>query len=113
MRRANGICEYCLVPERVSALDFQRKSRLFLRVLQPLQRERCRVGFADHRSGRETLSSPTRPLDDHFQINGSMIVPITEVAEATARLLRFNDDDRVLERTLLQAAGDYPKGKTD
>jgi 5-methylcytosine-specific restriction endonuclease McrA len=23
MRRANGICEYCLVPERVSALDFQ------------------------------------------------------------------------------------------
>jgi hypothetical protein len=42
-----------------------------------------------------------------------MIVPITEVAEATARLLRFNDDDRVLERTLLQAAGDYPKGKTD
>jgi hypothetical protein len=47
---------------------------------------------------------------DHFQINGAMIVPITEIGEATARLLRFNDDDRVLERTLLQAAGQYPKG---
>ena len=48
---------------------------------------------------------------DHFQVIGPLIVPITEVAEATARLLRFNDDDRVLERKLLQAAGRYPKTK--
>jgi len=46
---------------------------------------------------------------DHFQIDGALIVAITEVAEATTRLLRFNSDDRQLERTMLQASGRYPK----
>jgi hypothetical protein len=46
---------------------------------------------------------------DHFQIDGALIVAITEVAEAATRLLRFNSDDRQLERTMLQASGRYPK----
>jgi len=126
MRRANGICEYCLAREGDSALDFQIEHIISEKHGGATTSENlaCSCVFCNRFKGSDVASvSPTTGQvvrlyhprrdrwEDHFQINGAMIVPITEVAEVTARLLRFNDDDRVLERALLQAAGQYPKGK--
>jgi len=49
---------------------------------------------------------------EHFALEGARIIGRTEIGIATARLLRLNDDERVLERLLLQRLGDYPGGGT-
>jgi hypothetical protein len=126
MQRANWICEYCLAREQDSAFIFQIEHIISEKhgggtISENLA---CSCVFCNRFKGSDIASiSPTTGqlvrlyhprLDrwaDHFEINGGLIVPITEVPEATARLLRFNDDDRVLERKLLQAAGRYPKSK--
>ncbi len=46
---------------------------------------------------------------DHFRIGGPLIEPITKVGSTTARLLRFNAPERVLERRLLQSLDRYPR----
>jgi hypothetical protein len=44
----------------------------------------------------------------HFRLAGAVIEPLTPVGEATARILRFNDAERVGERDELIARGRYP-----
>jgi hypothetical protein len=46
---------------------------------------------------------------DHFRISGAVIEPLSSLGEITARLLQFNQAQRVAERALLQAAGYYPR----
>ena len=45
---------------------------------------------------------------DHFRIDGALIEPITIVGSTTARLLRLNAPERILERRLLQTLDRYP-----
>jgi hypothetical protein len=47
---------------------------------------------------------------DHFRLerDGITIAPLTRIGEATSRILRFNDSERLLEREALQAVGRYP-----
>ncbi len=45
---------------------------------------------------------------DHFQLNGVVIEARTQVGEATARILAFNDAERISERQMLQDIGRYP-----
>jgi hypothetical protein len=44
----------------------------------------------------------------HSRLDGATIEPLTEIAEATVRLLRLNAADRVLQRHALQRIGVYP-----
>lgn len=126
MQRAGAVCEYCLFAEEDSALNFQVEHIISEKHGGPTTGENlaCSCVFCNRFKGSDIASiSPTtgrlvrlyNPRSDrwtdHFEINGPLIVPITEVGEATVRLLRFNDDDRVLERKLLQAVGRYPKTK--
>jgi hypothetical protein len=37
-----------------------------------------------------------------------MIVPLSPIGEVTARILNFNDSERLLERQNLRALGRYP-----
>jgi hypothetical protein len=46
---------------------------------------------------------------DHFSLNGVFIEPRTPIGEATARILGFNELDRLLERATIQSAGSYPR----
>jgi hypothetical protein len=46
---------------------------------------------------------------DHFRLNGAVIEPVTDIGEATVRLLKINDILRVQKRLLLQQAGAYPR----
>jgi hypothetical protein len=45
---------------------------------------------------------------DHFRISGAVIQPLTDIGEVTARALKLNAPERVIERRLLQALGRYP-----
>ena len=45
---------------------------------------------------------------EHFRLEGPIIRPMTPVGEVTARILRLNIGDRLLERRLLIAIGRYP-----
>lgn len=47
---------------------------------------------------------------DHFAIRGSRIFGLTPVGSVTARLLKLNSEDRVLERDVLQSLNRYPVG---
>ena len=46
---------------------------------------------------------------DHFRISGGIIEPLTPEGDITARLPRFNQAQRVVERKLLQTTGLYPR----
>jgi HNH endonuclease len=48
--------------------------------------------------------------DEHFELHGPVIQPLTAVGEVTARMLRLNAAERVIERRLMQALGQYRKG---
>ena len=50
----------------------------------------------------------TERWDQHFRLDGGIVTPLTDTGEVTARLLRFNLAERVVERVALQSAGRYP-----
>ena len=123
LQRASGNCEYCLFREADSALNFQIEHIISQKHGGPTESENLALAcpFCNRYKGSDIASiSPTsgdlvrlyHPRRDrwsaHFQINGALIVSVTEIGEATARLLRFNDEDRITERRLLQTAGRYP-----
>lgn len=45
---------------------------------------------------------------EHFVLEGSTLKPLTAIGEATAAILQFNVDERLLERQILRATGRYP-----
>jgi hypothetical protein len=49
---------------------------------------------------------------DHFVLNGPMIIARTPIGEATARILGFNDAERLIERETLLRVGRYPSAST-
>ncbi len=55
------------------------------------------------------LFNPRRQVwDEHFYIENAKIEGKTQIGQATARLLRFNVPNRVLERQVLMSQGQYP-----
>ncbi len=45
---------------------------------------------------------------EHFHLNGIVIEPLTEIGEATVRILQMNHDDQILERQVLSRRNRYP-----
>jgi len=45
---------------------------------------------------------------EHFVLDGVIIVALTNIAKVTAKILKFNNADRLLERQTLQTMGRYP-----
>lgn len=45
---------------------------------------------------------------EHFHLNEVVIEPLTEIGEATIRILQINHDDQILERRVLYNRGLYP-----
>jgi hypothetical protein len=44
----------------------------------------------------------------HFVLDGATIVALSDVGEVTARILDFNNEERLFERQTLQTIGRYP-----
>jgi hypothetical protein len=45
---------------------------------------------------------------DHFSLDDCRIVPLTTIGEVTARILQFNNAERLLERQELRVFGQFP-----
>ena len=55
------------------------------------------------------LFNPRRMIwDEHFYIKNANIEGKTQIGQATARLLKFNVANRVLQRQVLINQGQYP-----
>ena len=62
--------------------------------------------------GRDELVRSYNPRTDrwrdHFRLTGFLVEPLTEIGEATIRILQMNHDDQSLERQVLSRRGRYP-----
>lgn len=123
MGRADFICEYCLI----SADDVFHRNQvdhiISLKHGGPTEAVNLASAcFLCNLSKGADLGSvywPTGQLTrfynprtdrwaEHFQLDGAVIRPLTEIGEVTARILGFNAEDRLLERQVLIANGKYP-----
>ena len=122
-QRARGRCEYCLLHETDAAFDHQ--------VDQIVSRKHGGRSSADNLAYACTICNRLKGSDiasidrlgelislfnprladwtSNFRLDGSIIQPLTAEAEATARLLRFNTAERVLERHMLLQLDRYPR----
>ena len=122
-RRADGLCEYCLIHEDDTFLGCQIEHIRSEKHHGPTTAANLALAcvFCNRHKGSDiaTITLSTGVLSrlfnprtdwwsDHFELRGSVIEPLTPIGEATARLLLFNHTDRLVEREALIAAGFYP-----
>lgn len=120
--RAEGLCEYCLIQSADTFVGCQVDHVISQKHGGPTTANNlahasafCNVAKgSDIGSLASSTHEFTRLFDprrdkwsEHFALRGAAIVPLTPIGEVTARLLRFNDADRLLEREALQRAGRY------
>ena len=118
--RAGECCECCLIPESmtwaVHTIDHivaekhggaTTADNLALACTICNACKGSDLASIDEQTGSiEPLFHPRRDRwTDQFQLVGGRIEPRTPKGRVTARLLRFNDPDRVQERELLVATG--------
>lgn len=123
IERAQRRCEYCLVHEDVAGFAHEvdhiisRKhggtsgpANLAYACVLCNRYKGTDIASMD-RSGRTIrFFDPRRDAwDEHFQLQGPVIQPRTAIGEVTARMLRLNAAERVVERRLMQVLGLYRK----
>ena len=120
--RAGYRCEYCLLPQAAALYQHEpdhilprqhggetEQHNLALACLRCNRYKGPNVGSFDPVTGvLVPLFNPrTQAWADHFLLDGAVIRPLTPEARVTERLLRLNEEDRVIERQRLLAAGRY------
>lgn len=126
VERASFICEYCLLHDNESHLGCEVDHIISLKHDGPTELEN--LAYACLRCNRHkgtdlgSINWQTRQLvrffnprsdrwSEHFQLNDPEIVPLTEIGEATVRILGFNSPKRLQERALLIKVGLYPSAE--
>ncbi|BAY10398.1 HNH endonuclease [Calothrix sp. NIES-2098] len=120
--RSDSVCEYCLFPE-TDGLMFQVDHIISVKhggsttadnlcyacIFCNLQKG-SDLGSINWQTGELVrFFNPRRDFwGEHFQLNEAVIQPITDIGEVTARILDFNNDERIIERQALIVAGQYP-----
>ena len=125
--RADFLCEYCLIAEADSFFGCQVDHIISLKHGGRTEPNNLAYAcaFCNRHKGSDIASIVPETgklirfynprIDkwaDHFRLNGSMIEPLTEIGKATAGILRFNTNDRILEREALMRTGSYPTAET-
>jgi hypothetical protein len=118
--RAGERCEYCLMPESATLFTHPIDYVIAEKHGGPTAAENLALSCAlcngfkgsdlasvDPATGAVVpLFDPRRDRwADHFRLEDGRIEPLTPAARVTARLLHFNDPDRVAERELLVRSG--------
>ena len=121
--RANHLCEYCLAHEDDTYLGCQVDHVISEKHGGATEADNLsyactfynRAKGADIGSVVASSSDFTRFFNprtdhwaDHFALNGALIDACSPVGEATVKILRFNEEGRVLERESLIDIGRYP-----
>ena len=121
--RADSLCEYCLIHEEDAFFGCEvdhiisekhggqtTADNLAYACAFCNRAKGSDVGSTVLRTG--TFSRFFNPRIDswaeHFVLDGVTIVALSDIGEATARILDFNNSDRLLERQALSAIGRYP-----
>jgi hypothetical protein len=120
--RAEGRCEYCLMDEALLLWGCEidhviskkhggdsELSNLAFACARCNRAKGTDVGSIHPASGEFVrLFNPRRDRwDNHFMIEGSWIVGLTLTGQVTVTLLQFNEEERLLERAILQQAGRF------
>ena len=121
--RANFICEYCLIAEEDAYFRFQVEHIISRKHGGSSELENLAFAcvfcnrykgsdIASLKPGTNELVRFYNPRTDrwreHFQLKGVVIDSLTEIGEATARILQMNHDDKLLEREVLTRRKRYP-----
>lgn len=121
--RAGARCEYCWMPEAVLLAGCEvdhvisRKhqgitdlSNLALSCARCNRAKGSDVGSISLTTGAfvRLFNPRIDSWHEHFSLAGASITSRTVIGEVTARLLHFNNDERLLERALLKRLGQYP-----
>lgn len=121
--RAERLCEYCLIHEDDAFFGCEVDHIVSLKHSGPTEAMNLAYAcsFCNRNKGSDIASvaeitgelvrffNPRIDLwSEHFRLDGSLIEPLTNIGEATARILKFNEIERVLERQTLIAIGWYP-----
>ena len=120
--RADNRCEYCLLPQSASLHKHEpdhivprqhdgvtRESNLALACLRCNRYKGLNIGSFDPQTGllAPFFNPRTQNWADHFEMAGAVIRPLTAEARVTVKILRLNDEERVMERQKLLDAGLY------
>ncbi len=120
--RAGFRCEYCRIREADTFFDCQVDHIISLKHGGRTEIENLAYAcaFCNRHKGSDIASiSHERgalvrffnPRSDtwrsHFEFDGALIKPLTTMGEVTAKILQFNNGDRVVEREALIAIGRY------
>lgn len=118
--RANGCCEYCLIPESLSLVSFAidhiiaekhggltQADNLALSCPVCNRYKGSDIASLDPNTGElAAFFNPRRDCwSDHFSLSGAMLSPISIQGRVTAKILKLNQADRIEERRLLATAG--------
>ena len=123
IERASGHCEYCLIHQDVSiyshevdhiiALKHAGQTRADNLALSCLSCNRYKgsdlATIGPINDETVPLFNPRRQVwDEHFLLNDARIEGITQIGQATSRLLKLNAPNRILERQVLINQRRYP-----
>ncbi len=121
--RAHHVCEYCLIAEDDAFFKFQIEHIISRKHGGSSELENLALScvFCNRYKGSDiaSLNPQTNELvkfynprtmrwREHFYLNEVVIEPLTEIGEATIRILQMNADEQILERQVLQRRGRYP-----
>ena len=122
VERAEYLCEYCLIHEDDTYLGCEIDHIISLKHGGTSDADNLAYActFCNRHKGSDVGSilsgeefmrfyNPRRDRwSEHFQLDGYNIRPLTFIGEATAEILLFNTDERLLERESLIDIGRYP-----
>ncbi len=121
--RANYVCEYCLIAEADAYFKFQVEHIISRKHGGSSELENLALAcvFCNRHKGSDiaSLIPETNELiwfynpramrwHEHFRLAGFLIKPLTDIGEATVRILQMNHSDQLLERQVLNRRGRYP-----
>ena len=121
--RADRLCEYCLIHSDDTILGCSIDHIISLKHKGPNEAINLAYAciFCNRYKGSDIGSiiwetqefirfyNPRRDhWGEHFRLEQSTITPISSIGEVTARILGFNDRNRLIERQILIDRGLYP-----
>lgn len=122
IERARGCCEYCLIHDEDVFLPHHLDHAIALKHRGKSVEDnlcyscaRCNVNKGSDLSSIDIVTNALTPLynprrdrwEDHFRLEGVLIVPLTAVGRVTEFLLELNSPDQLRRRTELPV-GRYP-----
>jgi|SRR5437870_5491991 len=122
-RRADWLCEYCLIAEEDTFLGCHVDHVISEKHGGPTSADNLAYAcvFCNQAKGSDVgsiikssgafcrfFNPRTDRWADHFSLSGVRIEPVTEIGEVTARILGFNSLEQLFERHALMLRGRYP-----